>query len=511
MTIDAIPLTVQADNGTLLPSDSGDITPDIWTFNDVDNQEIDTLIFSDYNSCTGISSSAQISVSGAAGAEFNVTDTVWTSTPSTINNGDWFQVRLTSSGSFEDELIANLTIGTVTVPWSVTTRASASDSTPDPIAGLFTNSNVTAGNEGYSNSITLTGFNTATSVDISGGGTPEWRKNGGTWSGVSGTAVVGDQIQLRNVASATPTNTTDTTLTLDGTVSGTWTITAIAAGSYSMKEITVDSLGLPTGTAYQDFPPDSGDFDQFTYTWQTMTVDDSIVASGSQSYRLSIVAGEGKTGQGITISEPGRNILDRPYFQYQWKQYLEPGSRWDVVYGPISDLKFLGFKNRPNGTTVANWIKINAAGTVLKMEAEGPYGSNNYTMNKQAAGGSYIEEGVWQTFTLQWNWAAEEDYFENTDPPPSNAPRFQLWGAGGGMGATSVLITDSWLDQPNNYPAVWPTAGLTANQNEGGAEWQFIANWNGGPPQSQSVWFDDMFFTDSDNPLPFVDGVPVVL
>ena len=81
-----------------------------------------------------------------------------------------------------------------------------------------------------SNTITISGQSCAVSISISGGTTPAYRINGGSWTSAPGTISSGDTLQLRNTSSGSNSTTVNTTVTI-GTTPDTWSITtgALAA------------------------------------------------------------------------------------------------------------------------------------------------------------------------------------------------------------------------------------------------------------------------------------------
>lgn len=111
----------------------------------------------------------------------------------------------------------------------VTRSAAAPDTTPNafdlggPVTGVGASVSV------FSNTITVSGINAATSISVSGTGSPAYSKNGGAFTSSSGTVVNGDTVQVR-VTSSTP-STTSVTATLNiGGVTDTFTATTAVGG-----------------------------------------------------------------------------------------------------------------------------------------------------------------------------------------------------------------------------------------------------------------------------------------
>lgn len=78
-----------------------------------------------------------------------------------------------------------------------------------------------------SNSIIISGINTATSVSVSGGGSPQIRVAAGAWS-TSGTITNGQSLQVRLTSSASGNTALSATVTVGG-VSDNWSVTTVAS------------------------------------------------------------------------------------------------------------------------------------------------------------------------------------------------------------------------------------------------------------------------------------------
>ena len=101
----------------------------------------------------------------------------------------------------------------------------APDTTPDPFS--FTPATgVAVGSVQTSNTITVSGINTASPISIVGG---SYSINGGSFVSASGTVTVGQTVQLRQTASGNPGTTTSAVLTIGG-VSSSYDVTTALAG-----------------------------------------------------------------------------------------------------------------------------------------------------------------------------------------------------------------------------------------------------------------------------------------
>ena len=128
---------------------------------------------------------------------------------------------------------------------------SGGDATPDAFS--FTDqSGVGTSTVIESNTINITGIDTATNVSISGDGSPEFRIAGGSWV-TSGTITNGQSLQLRLTSNAASSTTNSATVTV-GTESDQWDVTTggadPCAGSPSPGDVCTD------GSVYAGLSPD---------------------------------------------------------------------------------------------------------------------------------------------------------------------------------------------------------------------------------------------------------------
>lgn len=283
---------------------AADTTPDTYTFTDVTGAELSTLTTATAITISGINSSTPVSVTGT-GAQISINGGAW-GTSGNITNGQTLAVRLTSSSAHSTALSATVTVGSATETWLVTTRAlnncsaesktwltnctatvsaaahgangtatisdpggcgtayygsgmfscadgtftyssgtctqqTACDTTPNAFA--FTDqTGIALSTLTTSNTLTISGINTATPVSVSGGGSPKISINGGAW-GVSGSITNGQSLRVQLTSSASGNTTVAATVTVGG-VSDNWSVTTqntngtwslygeAAAGSY---------------------------------------------------------------------------------------------------------------------------------------------------------------------------------------------------------------------------------------------------------------------------------------
>jgi len=122
------------------------------------------------------------------------------------------------------------------------------DSEPDPIAGLFVDEgSVIASSTRLSNQIQILGVDSFASVTIEVSGDGGYRLNGGLLTTAPGIGTLGDLIALEHQANPTAGQQSNTTLTLDGTVSDTFTSTTVASSQVIAFPGAVGMGGLSTG------------------------------------------------------------------------------------------------------------------------------------------------------------------------------------------------------------------------------------------------------------------------
>jgi uncharacterized protein YdeI (BOF family) len=260
-TLDIGGVTDQWDVTTL-----SDTTPDAFSFTDQTGVAVSTLITSDSVTVAGINTAAAISISGDGSPEFRINGGTWTSTATTVANGDTVELRLTSAASGAVLHSATLDIGGVTDQWDVTTL---SDTTPDAFS--FTDqTGVAVSTLISSDSITVSGLNTAASISISGDGSPEFRINGGTWTSTATTVSNGDTVELRLTSAAGGGVLHSATLDIGG-VTDQWDVTTIS-----------------------DTTPDAFSFtDQTGVAVSSLITSDSITVAGINTAAAISISGDG--------------------------------------------------------------------------------------------------------------------------------------------------------------------------------------------------------------------------
>jgi hypothetical protein len=97
-----------------------DNTPDAFSFAAVTGADLATEQISEPQEITGMDAGTAISITGG---EYRLNGGEWTAAAGTIDPGDTLELRQTSSAEPETETTATVTVGTVSVDWSVTTKA----------------------------------------------------------------------------------------------------------------------------------------------------------------------------------------------------------------------------------------------------------------------------------------------------------------------------------------------------------------------------------------------------
>lgn len=196
-----------------------DTTPSAFTFSDVTGANLSTLTTATAITIGGINTTTAVSVSGSGSPQISINGGAW-ATSGNITNGQTLAVRLTSSAAFSTALSATVNVGGVTDNWSVTTLAA--DTTPNAfnftdVTGAALNSLIT------SNSLSIAGINSATSVSVSGTGSPQISINGGAWA-TSGTITNGQTLAVRLTSSASFSTASTATVNVGG-VTDIWSVT----------------------------------------------------------------------------------------------------------------------------------------------------------------------------------------------------------------------------------------------------------------------------------------------
>jgi len=201
-------------------ANTSDSTPDTFSFTDQTGADLDSKVSSNLITVSGINVSTPISVSGGG---FSVNGDAYTSTNSTVNNGDSVTVSLTTANDYNVTTEATLTIGGVSDVFRVTTQDNLIDNTPDAFS-FVDQTDVEIDSVNISNTITVSGINTTTAISISNG---DYAINNGSYTTADAEVVNGDTVRISQTASSLYLTTTNTVLTIGG-VNDTYSTTTMA-------------------------------------------------------------------------------------------------------------------------------------------------------------------------------------------------------------------------------------------------------------------------------------------
>ncbi|CCN45972.1 putative Large exoprotein involved in heme utilization or adhesion [Vibrio nigripulchritudo MADA3029] len=263
---------------------NGDTTPDAYDLQPTSvglPPEINVVVTSSTVTISGIDIATPISITNG---EYSVNGGAYTSASGIVNNGDTVQVRHTTANAYSTLTTTTLDIGGVTDTFVSTTKTL--DTVPNAfslqptVTGLPPELSVVV----TSNTITVSGINTATPISITDG---EYSINGGAFTNTAGTVNNGDTVQVRHTTANAYSTLTTTTLDIGGVtdtfVSTTKTLDT-TPNAYSLQPTVV---GLP--------PEPS-----------VVAVSNTITVSGINSAApISIVNGEYRVNSGAFTSTAG--------------------------------------------------------------------------------------------------------------------------------------------------------------------------------------------------------------
>jgi len=201
-----------------------DLTPDAFAFNAVTGAAQNAAIVSDPVQISGLVGSTPISVSAGNGALYRVgtgpdagSISWWadgyldsTATGKTITDGQWVEVRLTSSSAFETEVTATLTIGNGSDVFSVTTGS-------EPVTVTLSAGSVPDGENGQA----YAGFDFTALAGVSGGSASSPPSvNDLTWSVTAGALPSGMTLSAAGDLTGTPAEVGSFSFTVEAALGG---------------------------------------------------------------------------------------------------------------------------------------------------------------------------------------------------------------------------------------------------------------------------------------------------
>ena len=226
-----------------------DTTPNTFKLKVMGNQETSTDVISDTNiTVSGINTITSISVTNGL---FDVNASSNWQSDGNVTTGDVLRIKQTTSSSYKTEKESTITIGDISSTFKTITKAQ--DNTPVSFS-FDEQTNVVAGNEFTSETVTITGIDDGTTISISGAGS--YKIGDGAFSTDTATINNDQNITLKHTASSTV---------------GAYTSTIITVGRYSTSFVTKTAVPVPnistsssadnnitTGEDYSFKPTNSG-------------------------------------------------------------------------------------------------------------------------------------------------------------------------------------------------------------------------------------------------------------
>ncbi len=220
---------------------AADTVPNAFSFTAQTGVPRATPIYSNIITVSGINIASPISI---VGGTYSINGGItYTDQAGSVTNGQTVRViQAFSSSSFFTLTPTTLTIGGVSGAFNVTTLAadvvpsafSFTAQTGAPLSTLIA-----------SNTITVSGINTASSIAISVGG--EYSIDGGTYTNVAGNVTNGQAVRVRQTTSANFFTLTPTILTIGG-VNGAFNVTTLAADVVPSAFSFTAQTGVPLST-----------------------------------------------------------------------------------------------------------------------------------------------------------------------------------------------------------------------------------------------------------------------
>lgn len=193
-----------------------DTTPDAFSLAAVTGSDPNVVVASAPVTITGISTSVPVSVSGDGSPELSTDGGSTWSTSGTVAPDGSVLVRLTSASAYETARSATLDVNGVTGSFSVTTGSFSFS----VAAKTFVQQNSLIS----SDPITMPVYLGASSISVSGDGSPEYSVNGGGFTSASGTVSAGDSVVVRLTSGSTEGAESVATLSI-GSVSAGFSVT----------------------------------------------------------------------------------------------------------------------------------------------------------------------------------------------------------------------------------------------------------------------------------------------
>lgn len=183
-----------------------DATPNNFTLAPVTDAALSAEVTSAPVTLSGIDIAVPVSITGG---EYAIDGGAFTTTAGTIANGQTLTVKLTASNQTNTSTAATVTVGSVSAEFSVTTSP---DVTPDNFT-LAPVTNAALGAEVTSALVTLSGFDIAVPVSITGG---QYSIDNGAFTSAAGTINPSQTVVVKLTASTAHSTTSSAQLTVGG-------------------------------------------------------------------------------------------------------------------------------------------------------------------------------------------------------------------------------------------------------------------------------------------------------
>ena len=179
-------------------SNNTDSTPDDFDLGEEVGVELSTLVESKAVTITGIDTSVDISISYG---EYSIDGGAYTSARGSVNKNSVVKLRHTSSDDYSSEKKSILTIGSISSPFTSTTKepegSERADSTPDDFTlAAVTDAELSTVVE--SQEVTITGIDTSVDVSISYG---QYSIDSGSYTSDPGSLNNGSKIKVKHTSS----------------------------------------------------------------------------------------------------------------------------------------------------------------------------------------------------------------------------------------------------------------------------------------------------------------------
>ena len=224
----------------------GDRSPNLFTFVDVENAALNTLLTSNEVVISGLGSGISVPLS-VTGGSYSKNGGAFTTAAGTIVNGERLRAQHTSSSTGNTAVNTRVSVGQVSDTYTSVTAPPATpppggtppDTTPAPFK--FTDVNgVPRNSPVVSDVVTISGLAAATSITVNDG---QYQIGGSAFTAATGSIANGQTVRVRHTSAGMLNTATDTTLTVGGVSDIFTSVTESSANSNS--QTVADTAGQP--------------------------------------------------------------------------------------------------------------------------------------------------------------------------------------------------------------------------------------------------------------------------